>query len=331
MVVIMDVSVILVSYNEREYLDGAIKNCLDQDFDGDMEIIIGDDGSNDGSIDVIESLEKEYPNIVRHYVMERGEGPFIPSIRLSNLIKRGLELAKGKYITIISADDRMLSNQKISKAYSFLEKDHNKKYSGVFSDYIISFLDGEVLEMKAKFPAFRPLLLAKNYLHASTFVFRREVYTGGYLNDRFCDDVGLIYSIYCAGKVKHFDDVTFEYKKRKGSIMTLMDYTDVEVMEMALFQDIYNKNKYRFSSLSAYYVPLVSIFKQRKTIDKNKYKLILNDNKKYKNDFLSMIFDYDTHTLSDKLKLRMIICTAKVSSSVFGLLRRVLTKFYKRG
>ena len=54
----MVLSIILVSYNEVSYIREAIESCINQKIDTDFEVIIGDDGSTDGSIDVI----KEYAN-----------------------------------------------------------------------------------------------------------------------------------------------------------------------------------------------------------------------------------------------------------------------------
>ena len=48
----MKLSIIIVSYNESRFLEKAVGSCLDQDYDDD-EIIIGDDGSDDGSVDII--------------------------------------------------------------------------------------------------------------------------------------------------------------------------------------------------------------------------------------------------------------------------------------
>ena len=43
------ISAIVVSYNEAEYLQHAIESILNQDY-GSIELIIGDDGSSDGSM-----------------------------------------------------------------------------------------------------------------------------------------------------------------------------------------------------------------------------------------------------------------------------------------
>ena len=48
-----EISIIIVSYNEIEYIEEAIESCLSQKGINDYEIIIGDDGSTDGSINLI--------------------------------------------------------------------------------------------------------------------------------------------------------------------------------------------------------------------------------------------------------------------------------------
>ena len=53
-----------MSYNEKEYLEEAIQSCLCQDV-SDFEIIIGDDGSSDGSIELFEAYAAKFPKIIR--------------------------------------------------------------------------------------------------------------------------------------------------------------------------------------------------------------------------------------------------------------------------
>ena len=42
------ISIILVSYNEKQYLIDALESCIKQNIECNYEIIIGDDGSDDG-------------------------------------------------------------------------------------------------------------------------------------------------------------------------------------------------------------------------------------------------------------------------------------------
>lgn len=69
-----DISVIIISYNEREYLETALTSCLSQE-DVSIEILTGDDGSDDGSMELISSYERQYPDIVSSFVMDRSGDP----------------------------------------------------------------------------------------------------------------------------------------------------------------------------------------------------------------------------------------------------------------
>jgi len=62
---IMKVSIIVISYNEKLFLQEAFDSCLSQKLNYDYEIIIGDDGSNGGSIELILEHEKKY-ELFRH-------------------------------------------------------------------------------------------------------------------------------------------------------------------------------------------------------------------------------------------------------------------------
>ena len=85
----MKLSIVIVSYNEKEYLPEAIESCLNQDCDFPFEIIIGDDGSDDGSIELIKQYQSCYPDKIRYFVMDRPESKdIIPALRVSNVIKR---------------------------------------------------------------------------------------------------------------------------------------------------------------------------------------------------------------------------------------------------
>ena len=55
------ISIILVSYNEKQYLIDALESCIKQNIECNYEIIIGDDGSDDGSIDIIKEYKSRYP------------------------------------------------------------------------------------------------------------------------------------------------------------------------------------------------------------------------------------------------------------------------------
>lgn len=126
----MKLSIIIISYNESQFLEKAVESCLNQDYD-DYEIIIGDDGSDDGSLDIIKRYAET--NGVKYFVMERNARYYIPSIRVSNIIKRALTIATGQYICVLSGDDYFVDMKRFREHTEFL--DAHSKYSAVFSKY----------------------------------------------------------------------------------------------------------------------------------------------------------------------------------------------------
>lgn len=91
------VSVILPNYNYERYLHHRINSILNQTF-SDFELIIIDDASTDNSKDVINYFQKIDDRIRLLYCTKNSSNPF-------SQWKKGLELAKSKYIWIAEADD----------------------------------------------------------------------------------------------------------------------------------------------------------------------------------------------------------------------------------
>jgi len=95
------ISLIITSYNQQEYLREAIESAVDQTVAA-FEIIIADDHSTkDGSIETIHEYAARYPGLVRGLFQEENVG--IPKNRNS-----ALRMVKGNYVAILDGDDRLL-------------------------------------------------------------------------------------------------------------------------------------------------------------------------------------------------------------------------------
>lgn len=90
------VSVIVPNYNGVAYLQQTINSALEQDI-SELEVLVIDDGSTDGSIDLLSDL-CNYDSRVRMLSTQGGLGP----ARARNL---ALEKANGRYIAFLDADD----------------------------------------------------------------------------------------------------------------------------------------------------------------------------------------------------------------------------------
>ena len=91
------VSVVIPNYNHAPYLPQRIESVLNQTF-RDFEVIILDDKSTDGSVEIIRRYSGD-PRVVEIIVNEENSGsPF-------SQWKRGVEKAKGEWVWFAESDD----------------------------------------------------------------------------------------------------------------------------------------------------------------------------------------------------------------------------------
>lgn len=103
------VSVVIAAYNAARYLAATLDSILGQDY-RDLEVLVMDDGSSDGTQEVVARCADER---LRYMPLEHSGGPSRPR----NL---GIQRAKGDTIFIFDADDIMLPG-KISASVGLLE------------------------------------------------------------------------------------------------------------------------------------------------------------------------------------------------------------------
>ncbi|MBR1928498.1 MAG: glycosyltransferase family 2 protein [Paludibacteraceae bacterium] len=89
------VSVIIPIYNSKQYLRECLDSVVKQDF-SDLEILLIDDGSTDGSYEIASEYARSDSRIVLKSQGHHGQSA------ARNL---GLDIARGEYISFVDADD----------------------------------------------------------------------------------------------------------------------------------------------------------------------------------------------------------------------------------
>ena len=126
------ISVIMPVYNGEKYLIEAIESILNQTYK-DFEFIILNDGSTDKTEEII--LSYQDPRIV--YVKND------ENLQIVETLNKGIELAKGKYIARMDADDISLPDR-FEKQINIFKK---QSYIGaVFATVILIDTTGEILQ-----------------------------------------------------------------------------------------------------------------------------------------------------------------------------------------
>lgn len=119
-------SVIVTCYNQAQYIDEALSSVVMQKVNFNYEILVGDDGSTDGTLEKIKIWQQKYPTLIKYFVMDREPGKkYIAIHRASanriNLITK----AKGEYFAILDGDDYYCDENKLAKQVEILEDDKN--------------------------------------------------------------------------------------------------------------------------------------------------------------------------------------------------------------
>jgi len=110
------VSVAIITYNQKEYLKECIESILEQDYDN-IEIVIADDCSTDGTQEMLKEYNEKYPNKFVLKLSDKNQG----ITKNSNLAHFA---CSGKYIAWMGGDDLMLPG-KIRKQVEYMEANPN--------------------------------------------------------------------------------------------------------------------------------------------------------------------------------------------------------------
>jgi glycosyltransferase involved in cell wall biosynthesis len=110
----MFLSVIICTYNREQHIERALQSLVQQDFDKSAyEIIVVDNNSTDHTSEIIQNFKNTHPQYQIVLTKELRQG-------LSYARNKGIELAKGSYISFID-DDGMAQNDYVRQIDNYVK------------------------------------------------------------------------------------------------------------------------------------------------------------------------------------------------------------------
>lgn len=108
------VSILIATYNRAAYLREALDSVLGQSYH-DFEVVVIDDGSTDGSTELLRDYQRRYPDKIRHFWHEGriNKGT-------SSSLNAAIEQSGGRYLAWLDSDDVWFPD-KLAKQMSHIE------------------------------------------------------------------------------------------------------------------------------------------------------------------------------------------------------------------
>ena len=324
----------VAAYNAEKWLGNCLDSFLIPEIWKDIEVLIINDGSIDGTVDIAQKYASEYPELF--YLINKENGGH------GSTINTAVQIANGIYFKVVDSDD-WVEKQGMIELVKLLKKD---KVDVVFSPfYIVDAGTGkkhliECLEKNRK-NEYENKIIDINQLNAKcrlvmhSVTFRTELLKNSkYLLDENCFYVDAEYVVYYFFQVKSvfFLDIPI-YNYLLGANEQSVNFTNMIKRRKQHLQvckkiiDFYQKNKEKRYNANLKIV--------KRTIEDcilSEYRILfsINDKKKSKKELLE--FENYLKSVSKELYIDTIIDgknTRKETAAIVWLLRKL--RFYGYG
>ena len=299
----MKLSIVIPAYNVEQYVGRCLDSIFNQQIETDMlEVIVVNDGSKDGTEDIIKQYASQHPNLI--YISQENQGQ---SVARNN----GLKQASGDLIWYVDSDDATTENS-IHTIFSYFEKypnadfltfdrihynfeDHSKKYCKSWGGRKAkNYTYEKALGGKA---ASSILLASVPWFH----VFKRKYlidhnlfFSPGLLHE---DDELQMRLYFFAKEVRYIPFAHYIYSAmRPGSLTTVNHSFTIEsanssIKIIKIWKNFYdkfahskNEKRYVYEFIKTKYESLVLLAKRKD--NKELYKLYLDNKKDWRNGYI---------------------------------------------
>lgn len=189
------ISIITVVLNGEKYLEETIQSVINQTYDN-VEYIIIDGGSTDGTLDII----KKYEDKIDYWVSERDKGIY-------DAMNKGIDVATGKWINFMNAGDGFYADDTLEKIFAINDY---KNIDVIYGNHNVIYPHKTRI---AKAGNLENIWKGSQFCHQSSFVASSTHKANKFnLSNKIGADFEFFYCLFREKKVfKHVDIVVANY------------------------------------------------------------------------------------------------------------------------
>jgi glycosyltransferase involved in cell wall biosynthesis len=221
------VSLVMTIYNRERYLSTAIESVLRQSY-GNFELILWDDGSTDGSVEIARQYAQQDERICLIEAEHRGT---------VHAHAAAYALSTGDYIGWVDSDDALVGRA-LAQTVGYL--DQHPAVGVVYSDCVVIDAQSKVIGKGARSQIpYSPMALLQDFMTFHFRLMRRSVFeAAGGINTAFCCaiDYELCLRLSEVTQIVHLPEVLYLYRCHGDQMSTRMQIEQIQCSEQAVRQ-----------------------------------------------------------------------------------------------
>jgi glycosyltransferase involved in cell wall biosynthesis len=211
------VSVFLLTYQQAHFINETIESVLSQDYPN-LEIVVGDDGSTDGTQEILKQYDEMHPGLFKLLLSPSNEG-------ITSNSNKVLAQCSGEFIALLGGDDLWLPG-KLHKQVEWFLRNPDAALCHTKTDIFLSST-GETISLVPKTNAYNndPANLGAflkdipDYVGSSFMLPRWAVPETGFDERvKWVSDWIFLIDILAKGRMGYIDEVLTRYRRHSSNI-----------------------------------------------------------------------------------------------------------------
>lgn len=234
----MKISFIVTYYNQEQYVKQSLDSILEIEKPCEWEIIVGDDGSSDGTVDIVKEYMAKYPGKIRLNIMPRDKTKKYDSVRRASANRlSALELATGDAFCTLDGDDFFCDRDFIKDAIKILQEENNVTVVAFGFRYFTDGSYGKEIILPVGY------VDKRNYLRSFYLPAGACVHRLCWVKERlnyikkigYFDDNDIVINSLNFGEMYAFDRAIYAYRQTGVSVYTSMNTVEQAVLNVQGF------------------------------------------------------------------------------------------------